>query len=89
MTLATSKDESVYEAVTGFLTKKFKIQLGENFNEHTDLFQEGLIDSFGFVELVGFLEKTFYIHFEDAELTTNSLNTVDNIVTTVKRKTVS
>jgi len=86
MTLSTSTDEHVYQEVTVHLAKKFKVKLEDGVDEHTDLFQEGLIDSFGFVELVEFLEKTFEIHFEESELKFDSLNTVSNIVATVKKK---
>lgn len=86
MTLATSKDEQLYNEITSYLAKKFQVTLENSVTEHTDLFQEGLIDSFGFVELVAYLENTFSIHFEESEFTSNGLNTVANIVATVKRK---
>ncbi len=85
MTTATS--EQVQQAVTKYLSGHFRVNFGDAVNEKTDLFQEGLIDSFGFIELVAFLEKTFGIKFEEKEFTTNSLNTVANIVATVQRKT--
>lgn len=89
MTLATSKDEHFYNEITAHLADKFKVTLENGVDENTDLFQEGLIDSFGFVELVVYLEKTFSIHFEESEFTSNGLNTVANIVATVKRKTTT
>jgi acyl carrier protein len=86
MTTAIS-EEQIKEAVTKYISTKFRVNFGTGVSEQTDLFQEGLIDSFGFIELVSFLEKTFGIKFEDKEFTSNSLNTVTNIVATVKRKT--
>lgn len=84
MTIATA--EQIKEKITKFLGSHFKVNFSE-VNDQTDLFQEGLIDSFGFVELVAFLEKTFSIRFDEKEFTTNSLNTVANMVETVKKKT--
>jgi len=89
MTLSASKEEHIYQEVTAHLAKKFKVKLEDGVNEQTDLFLEGLIDSFGFVELVTFLEETFQIHFEESEIKFESLNTVSNIVATVKKKTNS
>lgn len=86
MTMATTEQEQIQQPISKFLTSHFRIDFTK-VNEQTDLFQEGLIDSFGFVELVGFLEKTFKIRFDEKEFTTNSLNTVSNIVSTVQRKT--
>jgi len=89
MSLGTLTEEQIHKTVTDYLSRKFKVELEADVNERTDLFQEGLIDSFGFIELVTFLEKTFSIHFEDSEFATNSLNTIGNIVATVKRKIAS
>jgi len=32
-----------------------------NFNEKTNIFEEGILDSFGFVELISFCEKKYQI----------------------------
>jgi acyl carrier protein len=86
MTLSASKDELIYQEVTAHLADKFKVKLEGGVNENTDLFLEGLIDSFGFVELVEFLEKTFELGLEESELKFDSVNTVSNIVATVKKR---
>jgi D-alanine--poly(phosphoribitol) ligase subunit 2 len=88
MATTTSDPEQVRQTITKYLSSHFSVNFGE-VTEQMDLFQEGLIDSFGFVELVAFLEKTFAIRFEEKEFTTNSLNTVANMVATVTRKTAA
>jgi acyl carrier protein len=45
----------------------------------TDLFREGLIDSFGYVQLVAFLEQEFGIKIGEDELMTDALSTVPNM----------
>jgi D-alanine--poly(phosphoribitol) ligase subunit 2 len=86
MTLSAAKDELIYQEVTAHLSNKFNVKLGDGVNENTDLFLEGLIDSVGFLDLVAFLEKTFGIHFDESELKFDSVNTVTNIVATVKKR---
>lgn len=86
--MVTTELEQIKQPISKFLSSHFRIDFTK-VDENTDLFQEGLIDSFGFVELVGFLEKTFSIRFDEKEFTTNSLNTLSNIVATVKGKTSS
>ncbi len=54
--------------------------------ENSDLFKEGFIDSFGYIELVKFLEKEFKIRFTDEELVSNQLNTLKNITGMVQSK---
>lgn len=46
----------------------------------TDLFQTGLIDSYGFVELVVFLEREFSIKVTDDDLVLVPFNSVNELV---------
>ncbi len=46
----------------------------------------GIIDSTGVLELVSFLEKTYNIHVEDAEMTPENLDTLNGIENYVRRK---
>jgi len=56
----------------------------------TDSFLElGIIDSTGVLELVTFLEKSFALKVEDAELIPENLDSVDSLVAFVRRKSSS
>ncbi len=52
----------------------------------SSLIDAGIIDSTGVLELVGFLEETFEIRIEDADLIPENLDSIDNIVGFVERK---
>jgi acyl carrier protein len=52
----------------------------------TSLIEAGIIDSTGVLELVGFLEEEFGIRIEDEELVPENLDSIDNIVRFVERK---
>ena len=69
-----------------FLCREFLFDFNEEVNKESNLFQLGLIDSYGFVQLVLYLENEFHINFAQEELVGNSLNTYSNIVTSVERK---
>ena len=52
-------------------------------NDKTDLFEEGYVDSFGFVELISFLESEFDIHFDEdlmLDLRLASIGGISNVV---------
>jgi D-alanine--poly(phosphoribitol) ligase subunit 2 len=85
MNPTTSEQQQVQETIINYLSSKFLIDF-DTVSDQTNLFRAGLIDSFGFIELVAFLEKTFGIKFVEKEFTSNSLNTLANIVATVKQK---
>jgi D-alanine--poly(phosphoribitol) ligase subunit 2 len=56
-------------------------------DESTDLFESGLIDSFGFIELVGFIESTFSIQISDEELASDRVGSFAGLVAMISEKT--
>lgn len=74
---------------------KIRAFIAENFLFREDLqalsktqslLDAGLIDSTGVLELVAFLETTFPITIEDADIVPENLDTVKSIVAYVERK---
>lgn len=53
---------------------------------HDSLLEQGIMDSTGVLELVGFLESQFGIKVADDELVPENLDSVDRIVAFVGRK---
>jgi acyl carrier protein len=47
------------------------------------LFESGLVDSFGFVELLSFIEKEFGVNFNRADIEIEKFNTVARIAKSV------
>ena len=63
--------------------------MGMNPEELTDsssLLELGIIDSTGVLELVQFLEEKYGIQVEDADLTPDNLDSLDNLVGYLNRK---
>lgn len=80
----TIKDASLTEdKIKQFLAASSLTEFDDRVTENSDLFKEGFIDSFGYIELVKFLEKEFQIRFTDEELVSNQLNTLRNITSMV------
>lgn len=65
------------------MAKAFLFEFGQEVKVDTDLFEAGLIDSFGFVELVSFLEGTFEVKFTDDDLASPDTATLGGITRTV------
>ncbi len=45
----------------------------------TDLIGEGIVDSFGILSLIDFLEQKFEVKFEDEEIVPENLGSLDSI----------
>ncbi|GGD19269.1 acyl carrier protein [Aureimonas glaciei] len=55
--------------VRQFIEEQFLIEFDDTFPETSDLFKEGVMDSFGYIQLIRFLEKEFAIKFTEQEMT--------------------
>ncbi len=83
----TTKDASLtQDKIKQYLATNSLAEFDAGVTETSDLFKEGFIDSFGYIELVKFLEKEFQIRFTDEELVSNQLNTLKNITNMVQSK---
>lgn len=83
----TTRDAShTQEKIKQYLATNSLAEFDAGVTENSDLFKEGFIDSFGYIELVKFLEKEFQIRFTDEELISNQLNTLKNITCMVHSK---
>ncbi|MBR9970377.1 phosphopantetheine-binding protein [Magnetospirillum sulfuroxidans] len=61
------------DKIRAFIEEQFLIEFDDDFPEDSNLFKEGVMDSFGYVQLIRFLEKEFTITFSEAEMTGNVL----------------
>lgn len=74
-------------AIREYMRTNLLVDFDDTVTPQSNLFQLGLIDSFGFIELVTFLETAFQIKFSDEDLLDGSLNTLAGIVSVVGRRT--
>jgi acyl carrier protein len=63
-----------------------KRQLLGDMDAKGDALAEGLLDSLAIEELIGFLEDSFSIEFEDDELDAQNFSSIDAVVALVDRK---
>ena len=74
------------DRISAFIVENFLFGKNKNFRDDTSLIDEGIIDSTGVLELVGFLEQEFSIVVEDEDLLPENLNSINNVVAYVERK---
>lgn len=74
------------DKIRDFIEEQFLIEFDDSFPEDSDLFKEGVMDSFGYVQLIRFLEQEFHIRFTEQEMTGDVLVSLVQIRETVARK---
>lgn len=77
---------SVKDLVKAFVIDNFLYGKGEELNDDSSFLDEGIIDSTGVLELVGYLEETFGIAVADEELLPENLDSLTNIAAFVGKK---
>jgi D-alanine--poly(phosphoribitol) ligase subunit 2 len=74
------------DKIRDFMEERFLIAFDETFPEDTDLFKEGVMDSFGYVQLCRFLEKEYGFVFSEQELTSNVMVSLTRIRAFIEQK---
>jgi acyl carrier protein len=74
------------DQIRGFLSSNFYISDAGALEDSTSLLDQGIIDSTGVLEVIGFLEETFGITVEDSELLPENLDSIDGIARYIARK---
>lgn len=68
------------EKIERFLSQRLLIEFGGEIDEHSDLFQLGLMDSQAYIDLIRFVEKELGVKFSDDEILSNVLVSLSGIV---------
>ena len=69
-----------------FVVENFLFGNNENLEDNTSFLEEGIIDSTGVLELVGFIEEEFTITVEDEELIPENLDSINNVTAYLQSK---
>jgi len=72
------------EAILDFVRAQFKASIGKlTLQRDTPLFSTGIIDSFGVLELIAFLEDRFGVEIDPARHELNEFDTAAKVATLV------
>lgn len=77
----------IKEKIKKFIIDNFLLGVTtNNINDDDSFLEKGIIDSTGILELVSFVESTFSFRVEDEELMPDNLDSVNKLVTFIKKK---
>jgi len=72
--------------IRDFLVSNFYVAETDLLEADTSLLDQGIIDSTGVLEVIGFIEETFGVSVEDSELLPENLDSIEGIAQYVIRK---
>ncbi|OKH99079.1 acyl carrier protein [Streptomyces sp. CB02923] len=59
------------QQIQQFIEERFLVEFGGEVTAETDLFEAGVIDSFGYIQLISYLEERFALEVTDDDLLAN------------------
>lgn len=77
------------ETIRIYIQDQFLVTFGENFQAETDLFQAGIMDSFGYIQLIDFLQTTFDLEFDDEDILANVMVSLERMTAVVTANAAS
>jgi len=72
--------------LANYMEKAFLFQFDEDITESTDLFKAGILDSYGYIRLLQFVQDKFQIKLSKDELLSNVMTSLSGIVAVVETK---
>ena len=84
-TQATFDAEQARSELLNFIVNNFMVDL-EDVPLDKSLIDEGIIDSFGLVEIATFLEKVFDIKVDEEDMIRENFGSVNKLIAYVQRK---
>jgi acyl carrier protein len=78
--------DEIKEQVRSFVRTNFYVPEAVTLSDDSSLLEQGIIDSTGVLELVTFIEATFGIAVDDAEMVPQNLDSLQSISAFVDRK---
>jgi len=82
----TDPNPDVTKRIRDYIVQNFYVADAARLSDQASLLDQGIVDSTGVLEVVAFLEKTFSLRVEDAELLPENLDSVARIAAFVARK---
>lgn len=79
-------EADVRQKLRCFIEERFLVTFDVDFPEDTDLFREGVMDSFGYVQLHRYIESEFGVTFTEADLKQGVLVSLTQIEAYVARR---
>lgn len=75
--------------VRAFVVSNFYVAVATALSDEASLLDQGVIDSTGVLEVVGFLEQEFGVQVADDEMVPDNLDSISRISAYVERKSKS
>jgi acyl carrier protein len=76
----------IKQKIRTYIVENYLFGDDEGLEDNTSFLDEGIVDSTGILELIGYISDEFDIHVEDDELVPENLDSLHNVSAYIARK---
>jgi len=76
----------IKQNLIAFIEENFLFEFDRDITDGTDLFKAGILDSFGYLQLINFISKTYEIEFSKEEILSNVITSLSGLVGLVESR---
>ncbi len=78
--------KDVSKKLREYIVSTFMFGSSENLRDDTSFLGNGIVDSTGMLELIGFIEREFEVAIDDSELIPENLDSIDKATAFIETK---
>lgn len=74
------------QKLTDYLEESFMFEFSDEITQQSDLFKAGIIDSYGYIKLIKYLQTEFGVTFSEEEILDNIFVSLQSLAECLERK---
>jgi 2-hydroxymuconate-semialdehyde hydrolase len=81
--------EQISLSITNFIRSELIYENDQDFDDHTDLIERGIVDSMSLVRLIGFIEEEYGIRVKDEEIVPEHFSSLRKITAFIAQRSIA
>jgi acyl carrier protein len=77
---------TMLQKLTDYLEESFMFEFSDEITQESDLFKAGIIDSYGYIKLIKYLQTEFGVTFSEEEILDNIFVSLQSLAECLERK---
>lgn len=86
MDVSSTETTAYTRQIRDFLASNFYVADLKSLSDTASLLDQGIVDSTGVLEVIGFIEETYGVMVDDSELLPENLDSIEGIAKFIARK---
>ena len=79
-------DQQIKLSITSFIRSELIYEDDQDFDDHTNLIERGIVDSMSLVRLIGFVEEEYGIRVQDEDIVPEHFSSLSKIATFIAQR---